>query len=483
MSIWPSIWPSIEKERTVTVPTELRETLERYNQLPTLRYWSELDEQERRELVEQLGQVDFELLRRLSAKTDAGTDWKEVAAAATSPSAIRLDDLKDEALRTRATALGEAALRAGQVAVVIVAGGQGTRLGFSQPKGMLPIGPVSERTLFQVLFDGIKARRARYKAPIPVLLMTSPATHAETRDYLAREGNFGFAANDLKLFCQGTMAAVDSETGELLLVDKNRLALSPDGHGGMLAALDRSGCLEELIERGINYLYYCQVDNPLAQVASPELIGFHILRESELTTQVVKKVDALERVGNVVDVDGQLRIIEYSDLPDDIARQADAAGNLKLWAGNIAIHVFNVDFLRRVKDSPDTLPFHTALKKVPFLDDQGELRQPTAPNAKKFERFIFDLMPLAKNALAVEAEKATSFAPVKNAEGAATDTPSLAKQAMSDLAKRWLVEIGIEPSLASVVEINPQYALDPQELRMKLDPKIELGSRVYFDVD
>ena len=462
------------------LPEHLRSALQKYDQMHATRFWSELGEDQRHALVKDLESVDLALLHELSNSKEEEVDWKVMAAQAEPPTAIRVSDQLDPSLRQRAIELGEDSLRNGEVAVVIVAGGQGTRLGFSKPKGLFPIGPVSGRTLFQVLLDQVSARAKRYGKTIPVLLMTSPLTHDETQQYVEEQNYFGFDKNDLSLFCQGTMAAVDRDSGKLLLDQKHRLSLSPDGHGGMVKALDRSGQFKHLKERGIKYLYYCQIDNPLAQVAAPELLGFHRLRQSELTTQVVQKTGPLERVGNVVDIDGQIRIIEYSDLPEDVAHHVNDQGELKLWAGNIAIHVFNLDFLERVKDSVQALPFHTAHKKVPFVDEKGERVEVETPNGMKFERFIFDLLPAAKNALAVESEKRLSFAPVKNASGAAADTPELARQAMCDYALQMLEEAGSDCSAAGQVEINPLFAIDVDELRRRLDDKQPVTGDRYF---
>ena len=464
----------------LSLPSDMQSALEQHNQSHVVQFWRELGDDERAALLGDLESLDLALLQRLYEQPEEAVDWHAMAARAEPPTAIRVSDLEDEGLVAKARELGETSLKNGEVAVVIVAGGQGTRLGFSKPKGLYPIGPLSERTLFQVLFDNVKAKAHRYGKPIPILLMTSPLTHDETLAYLEAQDYLGYDREHVRLFCQGTMAALDEETGKLLLDAKHRLALSPDGHGGMVSALDRSGTLQYLKDLGIKSLYYCQIDNPLAQVASPELLGFHQLRESELTTQVVHKVGPLERVGNVVEVDGQLQIIEYSDLPEEAAHQVNDSGGLKLWAGNIAIHVFNLDFLDRVKASVQALPFHTAHKKVPFISGDGQRIEPETPNGLKYERFIFDLLPEAENALAVESEKRLSFAPVKNAPGAASDTPELAQQAMSDHAKAMLEAVGVDCSQAGVIEIHPSFAMDVDELRQRLDDTSPIVGDRYF---
>src|SRR5262249_47577418 len=239
--------------------------------------------------------------------------------------------------------------------------------------------------------------------------MTSPATDEVTREYLAQHRWFGLPADDCRIFCQGTMWAVDDRFERILLERPDSLFVGPDGHGGMLAAFSKSGCLADAQQRGVKHIFYGQIDNPLLQVCDELFLGSHVLADSEMTTQVVKKRDALERVGNVVSIDGQVQMIEYSDLPEQFARQTNADGSLKLWAGNLAVHAFDLQFLARVATQRDALPFHTATKKVSCLDAAGNTVEPSKPNALRFEKFIFDLLPLAKNALVVEADPAEAF--------------------------------------------------------------------------
>jgi UDP-N-acetylglucosamine/UDP-N-acetylgalactosamine diphosphorylase len=276
------------------------------------------------------------------------------------------------------------------------------------------------------------------------------------------------------------MPAVEVETGRLLLAEPGSLFLSPDGHGGMLAAFDRSGGMDDAQGRGVELLFYGQVDNPLLQICDPLLLGYHLLAESEMTTQVVQKASPLERVGNVAEIDGQTCIIEYSDLPDDVARRTNPDGTLWLWAGNLAVHVFAVEFLDRVSDQADVLPFHRARKKADFVDSDGQVVSSTTPNAIKFERFIFDLLPAARNAIVVESVAAEAFAPVKNASDAATDTAETARRAMIQRDTRRLRQAGVEVAEGVAVEINPRWALDADDVARKIQPGLQVTQATYF---
>lgn len=456
--------------------------LSSHGQEHILRFWDRLESEQRDRFCEEINSLDLDLLDALVAGTDSKKDFDSMAAAAESPPAVRADGGGASWTPEQATQRGEQALRDGQIGAVIVAGGQGTRLGFNHPKGMFPIGPISNRTLFEFFADRLKASARRYGVTIPLYLMTSDATDAETRAYFEEHDFLGLDPQSVTIFRQGTMPAVDARTGKLLLSDFGSLALSPDGHGGTVTALVRSGCLADASARGVKHLAYIQVDNPLADLCDPTLLGHHLMAESEMTTQVVRKREPLERVGNVVMVDGRIQIIEYSDLPESAARAMSVDGQLKLWAGNIAVHVISVEFMERASQSAKSLPFHRAHKKVGYLDEEGQMIDPSEPNATKFERFIFDLLPEAENAFVVEAIAEEAFAPVKNADGAVSDTPELASAAISNRHRRWLESAGATVSDGIRIEINPLFALDQRELLKKIPPNLLIDRDRYFDL-
>lgn len=462
----------------------LTDSLAHYGQEHLLQFEAALTADERARLHQQLLKIDFLQLQRLVSDSEAAVNWGELAARAEPPPAVRLDRQHPLFTPAQALATGEQALRAGRVGMILVAGGQGTRLGFDQPKGMFPIGPISQRTLFQMHCDRLLAVMKRYQISIPMLVMTSPATDAETREYFAQHQRCGLSAEQLIVFCQGTMPAVDASSGKVLMSSTSGLALSPDGHGGLVAALAANGCLQQAQQRGIDLFYYAQVDNPLAQLCDAELIGYHVLSRSQMTTQVVQKRFAKEKVGNVVSIDGKVQIIEYSDLPDAAAEQTTSDGQLKLWAGNIAVHVFDRDFLESVVASVEGLPFHRASKAVPYVDQAGKLVQPTQANAIKFERFVFDLLPLAERAFVVEGEAAQVFAPVKNANGnangAAVDTPASSQAALLNLHRSWLQAAGAIIPKDVRVEIHPNWGLDAQQVKEKIEPGFEFVTDTYL---
>lgn len=462
---------------------ELEPLLARHSQQHVLAFWDELSPDERQHLTKQIRGIDLKQIKELFHGKTAAADWSELARRAISPPAFRLHDKRPRISSEQASARGHQALESGQVGVLLVAGGQGTRLGLNQPKGMFSIGPVSGASLFQILIEKIIARSRVSGMRIPLYLMTSPATDQETIDYLRANENFGLPQEDLRIFCQGTMPAVDAKTGQLLLAEKHQLALSPDGHGGTLQGLVTHGCLSDIRARGLKQLFYCQIDNPLVEICDPELLGYHLLSNSELSTQVVAKRTSRDKVGNVVSVDGKLQIIEYSDLnplDDQIVERKAADGTPVFWAGNTAVHVFDVAFLERVAPSGTALPFHVAKKAVSYVDPQGNKVEPQEPNAIKFERFIFDLLPSAQQAIVVEVDEAQTFAPVKNAPGESRDTPESVRAQMTALHAGWLKAAGCEVAAGVAVEISPRFAQNAQEVAARVQPGMVVTQSRYF---
>lgn len=464
--------------------------LSRHGQEGLLRWWNDLDDEGRRRLVAQVQSIDLDRLDDLIRTLVRGTDAPGSAPGEIGPVDVyRLPQTDGErAARRQVAEVGEGALRRGEVAVVLVAGGSGTRLGFDGPKGTFPIGPVSGASLFQIHAEKIVALGRRYGRSLPLYIMTSPENHAATARFFEEHGNFGL--DHVRLFVQGQMPAVDRESGRVLLSAKGEVALSPDGHGGTIAALAAGGsdggpsCLEEMAGRGIKTLYYFQVDNPLVKIADPAFLGLHLQARAEMSFKVIEKVSPDEKVGVVVAVDGVPQVIEYSDLSPELAERREPDGRLQLWAGSIAIHLFELAFIERLASGQIRLPFHRAIKKVPFVGDDGQVVKPEAPNAVKFEQFIFDALPLAERWTLVETDRAQEFEPLKNATG--PDSPATVRQRMSDNFADWLEAAGakvVRRSDGTVpygIEISPLFAMDAGELRGKVPAGLEVTEPLYL---
>lgn len=459
-------------------PVDLAKRLQSFGQEHLLADWDRLEFSDRRRLVEQLEQVDFVELKRLyDRRNESHTAL---------PTRERIEPIPVESrnsVSSQAIAIGEAALRRGEVAVLLVAGGQASRLGTDRPKGVYPVGPVSGASLFQIHAEKVLALRRRYDASIPFLIMTSPATHAATESFFAEKNHFGLELGTVTFFQQGTMPALDLATGRVLLEKPGSLFLAPNGHGGTLTALADSGILATLKANGIRHVFYFQIDNPLVRVADPAFLGRHIESQSEVSSKVIFKTDPAEKVGILAVVDGRCSIIEYSDLPADMARERGPSGDLLFRAGSPAIHLFSLPFLERITSGATRLDYHIARKKVPCLDSNGRPFIPSTENALKFELFIFDALPMADRWLAMEVSRDEEFAPLKNATG--PDSPETVRQLMIADAARTLERSGItvpyrDGAPAFPLEISPLFALDEIECRSRIPNGFEIQGPTYL---
>jgi UDP-N-acetylglucosamine/UDP-N-acetylgalactosamine diphosphorylase len=382
---------------------------------------------------------------------------------------------------------GEELLRAGKVAAFLVAGGQGTRLGYDGPKGEYPVTPIKSKPLFMVFAEQLLNCERTYGKRVPWYIMTSDVNDAPTRAFFKSNAYFGCAPDDVIFFQQGMMPAFSMD-GKMLLGATGSLALSPDGHGGSLRALHRSGALTDMRRRGVEHLSYFQVDNPMVRCVDPLFLGLHALTGSEMSSKTVSKAGPLEKVGNFVFADGVVQVIEYSDLPESFARQTNPDGSLRFNAGSIAIHALAVSFVERLNAGGDlNLLWHRAEKKVPYVDDAGQSVKPDNVNAVKLEQFVFDAIPLAKNAMVYETDRTEEFSPVKNAEGA--DSPATCRRDQIRRAARWLKAAGVsvpeeDGQPAATIEISPLYAVDIEQVRQRT-PKLEIapGAVVYLDAN
>ena len=347
----------------------------------------------------------------------------------------------DAAQWAEAFEAGSAAIAAGRVAAFTVAGGQGTRLGYDGPKGTYPVTPVSEKTLFQVFAEKIARSGERFGVTIHWFILTSEINNDATIAAFKESDFFGLDPESVHFIVQGLVPAVDYD-GKILLAEKSKIAMTPDGHGGSLRALVRSGAVAKMEALGVDCLSYFQVDNPIIQCIDPAFIGFHVLGQSELSSKMVPKAYALEKVGHFCMQDGAALVVEYSDMPDAMQEETNEDGSIRFNGGSVAIHIFDREFIARAGSTTSELklPFHRADKKIPYVGADGAIVQPDAANGVKFEMFVFDALPLAKNPVIIEAAREDDFSPVKNAEG--VDSPRSCKEDQLRMFARWLKAAG-----------------------------------------
>ncbi len=457
--------------------------LQRYGQEHVLRWWDQLPRGGRRRLLEQLRDMDVGLVGELVDSLLRGQPEAEDLQALGPAPAVSPAGLTGSE-RQRLVALGEAALAEGRVAVLTVAGGLGTRLGAGPVKGQVAVGPVSGKSLFQLQAETILALSRKHGRQLHWFVMTSGANDQATRDYLWGKGFFGLPGEAVHVFRQGRMPVVD-ERGKLLLDAPDHVAESPDGHGGCLYALSRSGALSEMGRLGVELIYYHQVDNALAGIAEALFLGLHLDRGAQASSKALVKRDAGEGLGLfALDRRGRLRVVEYSDMPRELQEGRDGEGRLRFRLGSIAIHVFSRDFFEGLIDEGVRLPFHRAHKKVAYLNDAGQVVTPEEPNAHKFEMFVFDVLGWAERALVVETTRG-EFSPVKEPTG--PDSPAAARAALARRYADWLEAAGVpvertpEGEPTEPVEVSPLVALSAQELAQALAPGARLEHPIYLE--
>jgi UDP-N-acetylglucosamine/UDP-N-acetylgalactosamine diphosphorylase len=464
----------------------LKQKLESIGQGHVLRFADRLDPARRAKLGKQLESLDLDGLGELAesqvrtkAPLPLPKDIQPVKAFPRVPGPDQVQLYKDAEQR------GHELLKAGKVGAFLVAGGQGTRLGYDGPKGEYPVTPIKSKPLFQVFAEQLLAHSRDAGKPIPWYIMTSEANDAPTREFFKKNAYFGYDPRNVLFFQQGMMPAF-AMNGDLLLGEQDSLAFSPDGHGGSLRALEKSGALEDMRKRGIEHLSYFQVDNPLVHTIDPLFLGLHDLTGSEMSSKTIPKANALEKVGNFVMGDGTLQVIEYSDLPETLAKQTNPDGSLKFNAGSIAIHALRRSFIERLNSGGRlSLPWHRAEKKVPYVDEAGNAVKPDGPNAVKLEQFVFDAIPLAKNAIVYETDRAEEFSPVKNAEG--VDSPATSRRDQIRRAARWLTNAGATVAMKNgepdaTIEISPLFATSAQQLASRPLPvkQVKPGDVLYL---
>ncbi len=466
----------------------VRKKLTRYKQEHLLAFWDQLRPAERDHLLGQIQELDLpeisEWIPRLILHPEPPTD-QQAAIEPASSYGVQPEGDQQKRKYTQAVQLGKKLITEGKVAGFVVAGGQGTRLGFNGPKGNYPITPIRNKTLFQVFAETIAAVRHRYGVVCPWYVMTSPLNHSETVKIFEANDFYGLGRDNVVIFQQGTLPNFSFD-GRILLADKASLALSPDGHGGCIKALHRSGALADMKRRGIEYLSYWQVDNPLVRLFDPLFIGLHVLDQAEMSSKAVIKNSPREKVGNFCLIDGKVNVIEYSDLPDELADRTNPDGSLAFHLGSIAIHIISTTFIERLNTKDFSLPLHRAVKKIPHVDSEGRHVEPQEPNGVKLESFIFDALPMASGSIILDIDRAEQFAPTKNATG--VDSVESCRAMMVERAARWLEAAGIDVprktdgSCDCVIEMAPSFALEPEDVKARRNQvgPIEPGARIYL---
>ncbi|MCF0215631.1 MAG: UDPGP type 1 family protein [Fibrobacteraceae bacterium] len=442
---------------------KIAEQLRLAGQEPLANHFLSLNEASRSVLLRDIQTQDFEYLKKLHSEKSSENLNDSISDDFTPmPFKLSIEDQRLEYWEET----GKILLEKGQVAAFLVAGGQGSRLGFEGPKGMFDIGLPSHKSLFQLQAERIQNLATQVGHPIPWCIMTSPLNHRATIEFFESHHFFGIDRTNIRFFEQGTICALDP-SGKAILQDNEHLALVPDGNGGCFRALAQSGTLAWLVEKGVRYIFLYSVDNALVKVCDPAFVGALASTGNMISaSKVVHKRNAAEKVGIFAFQNKKPGVVEYSDLPEKYREMTNPDGSLTFDGGNIAIHLFKMEGLRKLQSS--SLPWHTARKTVCGIE-----------NSWKFEQFLFDAFPLLGTMLPFGVVREDEFSPVKNAEG--HDSPKTAREMIGKLHREWLRKAGAKINQAKLYEVSPTLSYAGEGLSNRVFER-ELGKNILeFD--
>ena len=401
---------------------EAKTILKKYNQEHLLNGYENLDEKKQKELLEQILNIDFELIKSLYEKTKKETiESEDIIETIEYMDKNKLyDDYKYY------ENLGKHAIESKKLAAVTMAGGQGTRLGHNGPKGTFDIGLDSHKSLFELLSDGLKEAGKKYGVTIPWFIMTSRENNEETVNFFEKNKYFGYQKDkNIFFFVQGELPMVDTE-GKILIGEDGLIKQAADGHGGIYESLVKSGMTEKMRQLDIEWVFIGGVDNCLVKMVDPVLMGIAIDKGVTVACKSIVKANPHEKVGVFCKRNGKPGVIEYSEITDKMAEAVDENGELLYGESHILCNLFNIDAVERMGSTP--LPYHSAFKKAKYIDKDGNLVVPDSPNAYKFEAFLFDAFGEVDDMAILRVKREEEFAPVKNADDAGVDCPRTARK-------------------------------------------------------
>lgn len=400
---------------------QIIEMLKTYNQEHIIKLLEKLEENKRKELIDQINSIDFHQIMELYENTKNPINIKENKI----ESIQYLDKAKlSKDVIEKFDTLGENIIRNGKYAVVTMAGGQGTRLGHQGPKGTFKLDVYGKgKYLFEILAENLKEANEKYNASIPWYIMTSKENNKQTVEFLEKNNYFGYNKKDVIIFTQSELPLVDTQ-GKLLISKELKIKEASDGNGGTYSSLRASGCLADMKERGIKWVFIGGVDNALLKMADVTLLGMAIDKNVQIASKSVVKANPHEKVGVFCKMNGHPKVIEYAELPEKMAEEIDDDGELRYGESHIMCNLYTIEAIEKI--SKETLMYHSAFKKNSYVDENGKEIVPEEPNSYKFESFIFDAFEFFDDIAILRGKREDDFAPVKNKEG--VDSPKTAKE-------------------------------------------------------
>lgn len=421
-------------------------------------YYDSLSADEKERLLIQLADIKVEQLDSF-LKSALEQESSVTADSDISPFGGPVGRTTDETLIVKCNKIGMEAIAKGQVAALVLAGGQGTRLGYDGPKGMYDIGLPSKKSLFQLMAERIKRLEnlAGDNVIVPFYIMTSPLNHAETEEFWASHNYFGLGKENVSLFSQGMLPCM-TDDGKIIMETAGTVAMAPDGNGGIYPSMVSSGSLADMEKRGIQYLHVFSIDNALIKPADPVFMGYCINQGSDCGNKVCWKVDAGESVGVVATRSGKPCIVEYSEISKEMAESVDSDGRLIYGAGNICNHFYTIDFIKdKIIPNLGNM-YHIARKKIKYYDGvKKETITPASNSGLKLETFIFDVFPFSENMAVLDVDRSMEFAPVKNKPGSPSDSPDTARALISAMSKSFVTSAGgkLTGDETGICEVSP----------------------------
>ena len=395
--------------------------LKMYNQEHIIKLMEKLNQSQKRELIEQISKIDFHQLKELYDNTKKEIEIKENKI----EPLPYLDKSKlSKEQKEEFDNLGKEVIENGKYAVVTMAGGQGTRLGHSGPKGTFKLDVYGKgKYLFEILAENLKEANQKYGTIIPWYIMTSKQNNEETIAFMEKHNYFGYNKNSVRFFAQSELPLLSTE-GKLLIGKDMKIKEASDGNGGTYSSLRASGCLAEMKEKGIKWVFIGGVDNALLKMADITLLGMAIKQNVQIASKSIVKANPHERVGVFGKMNGHPKVIEYSEMPEKMAEELDENGELKYGEAHIMCNLYTIEAIEKISKEP--LIYHSAFKKNSYIDENGKEIIPTEPNTFKFESFIFDAFEFFDDIAILRGKREDDFAPVKNSTG--DDSPRTAKE-------------------------------------------------------